>query len=114
MGAVMSVGLSLIGLGIGIVLGYSLAVRRFDAIRSEHVQRKSELRNYVLPILEQRASAVAVPPDRRARDVLDPLVATILIARAINEVEGRRDLPFTDTLEVHKDDITAEARRKHA
>lgn len=112
MGSALSIGLSLIGLGIGVVIGWALSARRSGALRREHAARKAEVRNHVLPLLEQRASSSGVPASRRARDVLDPLAASIEIARAIQELDAKRDLPFTDTLEVSKDAITAEARKR--
>lgn len=111
MGSV-AIGTALIGLGLGVVLGWVLASRRIQAIRRDHAARRAELRNHVLPILEQRASGAGVPPSRRARDVIDPLRASIEIARAIQEVEAKKDLPYTDTLEVSAEAITAEVRKR--
>jgi hypothetical protein len=109
--ALLAIGLFGAGVGLGSALGWALASRRITALRRAHAQREAELRNHVLPVLEQRASAAGVPPSARARDVRDPLVASVTIGRAIQELESRRDLPFTDTVEVSKDDITAEVRR---
>lgn len=107
-----AIGTALIGLGLGVVLGWLLASRRLQAIRRDHAVRKTELRNHVLPLLEQRASGAGVPPSRRARDVIDPLRASIEIARAIQEVEAKKDLPYTDTLEVSAQEITAEIEKR--
>lgn len=112
MSPLLAIGLLCAGAGIGLAAGWALGNRRVTAMRRAHAQRQAELRNHVLPVLEQRASAAGVPPSARARDVQDPIVASVTIGRAIQEIESRRDLPFTDTVEVSKDDITAEVRRK--
>ncbi|MDQ3033340.1 MAG: hypothetical protein M3Y87_13050 [Myxococcota bacterium] len=108
----LAFGLVLVGLGVGLTIGWVLGARRVAEARRELEQRKAELRSHVLPLLEHRASAEGVPPDRRARDEGDALLATIAIGRAIGELETRRDLPFTDTVEVSKDDIRAELGRR--
>lgn len=112
MSGLLAIGLFCAGAGVGLLAGWTLAGRRVMALRREHAQRQAELRNHVLPVLEQRASAAGVPPSARAHDVLDPMVASVTIGRAIQEIESRRDLPFTDTVEVSKADIKAEVRRQ--
>jgi hypothetical protein len=108
----MALGVFLVGLGIGLGTGWLLAARRLDALRREHAQRRSEIRNHVLPLLEHRASATGVPPDRRARDVADPMIASIAIARAIQELDSKRDLPYSDTLEVSTEEIVSAVHAK--
>lgn len=110
--SLLTVGLVLVALGVGLAVGWLLGARRVAEVRRELEQRRAELRSHVLPILEHRASGAGVPPDRRARGEQDALLATIAIGRAIGELETRRDLPYTDTLEVSKDDIRAELVRR--
>lgn len=112
MTALLAIGLFLCGAGIGVAVGWVLPARRIDALRREHARHRAEVRNHVLPVLEERASAAGVPAHARAHDVGDPLEAAVAIGRAIREVESRRDLPFTDTLEVSRADITAQVERK--
>lgn len=112
MSPLLALGLFFVGLGAGLAIGWVLGTRSASALRRELEQRRAELRSHVLPILEHRASGSGVPPDRRARDEHDAIVAAIAIGRAIGEVESRRDLPYTDTLEISRDDITAAVRRK--
>ena len=49
-------------------------------------------------------AAMWTPADR-APDEPDPIEAAIAMATAIERVEERRDLPFSDTLEVSKNEL---------
>jgi hypothetical protein len=106
------VGLFLLGLGAGLALGRWLAGRGVAAMLRDLARRKAEIRIHVLPLLEQRASGSGVPPDRRAHDQDDPLIAAIELGRAIQEVDARRDLPYIDTLEISAEAVQSELRRR--
>jgi hypothetical protein len=112
MSVTLGFGVFLVGLGFGIVLGRWLGMRELAVVRREMGRRKAELRNHVLPLLEQRALGSGVPPDRRARNEADPLIAAIELGRAIQEVEARVDLPFSDTLQVSQEVVQAELGRQ--
>ena len=112
MGVLEAVGLFLAGLGLGLLGGWLAASRRSEAQRRQLLQRDAEIRNHVLPLLEHRASGAGVPPERRARDVADPVLASIEIARAIQEIDHRRDLPYSDTMEVSAQEISESMQRR--
>jgi hypothetical protein len=107
MGALFSIAIFL----LGACAGWMLGARRVRTLRRESARRAAELRSHVLPLLEQRATTLGVPADRRARGVSDPLLAAITLGRAIREIESQRDLPYTDTVEVATDDVRAAVTR---
>lgn len=90
----------------GLALGLFLGGRQAALLRRERAALSGKLRAHVLPVLEQRASGAVTPSMRPPADA-DPIEATVALGRAILEVESRHALPFTDTLEISRDDVRA-------
>jgi hypothetical protein len=90
---------------VGAAAGWALRVRLEDVRARKLAMQRARVRSRVLPVLERRAEALRVAPVDRAPDEPDPIEAAIVMATAIERIEERRDLPFSDTLEVSKDDL---------
>lgn len=86
----------LLGLGLGLTLG-----RRHEAsLRRKLTLLDSGLRRSVIPVLEDRATAIGLPVAERSRESTDPVQVSIELSTSIRRFEESQDLPFSDTLEI--------------
>lgn len=85
----------MLGLGAGVALQRG----RERALQRQLREHAIHLRRFVIPVLEERASALALPESERHRDVDDPLELTVRLSASLRATGERASLPFTDTLE---------------
>lgn len=87
----------------GMVFGAGLATlwlrsREGSAYR-QRLTIAARVRRRIVPLLEQRADQLGIPPSERGLGLSDPIEVAFELARVIHSVEQSADLPFKDTVE---------------
>ena len=97
----------------GVILGIGLMLFRSTyQVGTNHQARVEEqalLRSFVIPVLERRAEALAIPKSERGGSNDSPLQVTVKLAKAIEQLESQGTLPFSDTLEASRQELEASA-----
>lgn len=91
-----------IGVLAGTILGWLLRGRSLGALHESRLREHERIRTSVLPVLERRASALAVKRSPRSED---PVEGAVEVATAIQAAEEKLVLPFTDTLEISRTEL---------
>ena len=104
----MELGLAaLASVALGIAIGWVARGRALDAERRERIAEHERIRTSVMPVLERRASALAIGKNRTSED---PVERAVEVAAAIQAAEEKLVLPFSDTLEISRTELAGAAR----
>jgi hypothetical protein len=90
-----------LGGGVGWLFG---RIRGPEGSR-EMTQLAAQMRRSVIPILERQADALGLPRAKRSWDTTDDFQVTVGLAAAIQDHEAKHDLPYSDTMEVHVENL---------
>lgn len=107
---------ALVGLVAGATIATLVAASRARRLRKQKLEVETRIRRSVVPVLERRADALAIPPAARGSDGDGPIMIAVSLAQSIQAVEESGELPFGDTVEVARKELDAKlrARREQA
>jgi hypothetical protein len=103
---------AVLGLIVGALLATFVAASRARRLRHQKLEVETRIRRTVVPVLERRADALAIPPAARGSNGDGPIVIAVSLAQSIQALEESGELPFGDTVEVARKELDAKLRAR--